>query len=94
VFSASRTDISVACGFGFLLGWNDHKPPLHSLPVHFKMLLDKIFGALLYYHRITAISDGIIKNGMEGSSHGLICGTIAEFEGTEEHHKNMTWPKF
>lgn len=46
----------------------------------FQMLLDKIFGVILHYHRIIALGDRIIWNGIEESSHGLLCGTIIEFD--------------
>jgi hypothetical protein len=43
------------------------------------MLLGKIFGVLLHYHRIIALGDRVIWNGMEENSHGLLSGTIIEF---------------
>jgi sporulation protein YlmC with PRC-barrel domain len=43
------------------------------------MLLGKIIGVLLHYHRIIALGDRIILNGIEESSHGLLCGAIIEF---------------
>ena len=36
VFWASRWDILLVCGFGFLLGYIDYKAPWHSFPAHFK----------------------------------------------------------